>query len=376
MSNERAKLSAADVARLAGNSSETVRAETARKVATAYKGGLSESERALADEIFRVLLKDAAERVRVALSDSLKASPNVPRDVVLGLASDVAAVATPMLQSSSVLSDADLIDIVRRHGAAHQVAIAQRATVSAEVADALADTHDETVVATLVGNEGASLRETTLQKVLDEFADSEAVHKPMVMRRSLPLSVSERLVTLVSDKLREHLVARHALPGELAAELVLESRERATVSLTDGAGDRMDVAELVRHLARNHRLTPTLALRAICMGDMAFFELALAELCNIPVVNAHTLINDEGPRGLRAICKRAGIPPDTFRFIAAAVEVARETRDDGLPGGRQRFVARMIERVLTKIEDELGDADADYLIARLDAGIAAGHTTH
>lgn len=365
MSSERGNLSAADVARLAGDHSDEVRAETAAKVAKAFEAGLSEAERDLAADIFRTLLRDAAQRVRVALSDSLKSSPEVPRDVALTLAADVAEVAAPMLKWSEVLSDEDLLALVREKGVEHQVAIAQRETVSADLADALAETHDEAVVATLVGNNGAEIAETTLQKVLDEFADSDAVKAPMTHRRTLPLSVSERLVTLVSDQLREHLVTHHALPGNLATDLVLESRERATVSLTGDGAERMDVAELVRHLARNQRLTPTITLRAVCMGDMAFFEYALAELCGIPVVNASTLINDEGPRGLKAICKRAGIPSEMFKFIVAAVEVAKETADDGLPGGRDRFVARMIERVLTKLEDEMADADTEYLIAKL-----------
>ncbi|MEQ9643118.1 MAG: DUF2336 domain-containing protein [Alphaproteobacteria bacterium] len=370
MSSERVNLSAADVARLAGNHSEEVRAETAAKVARAFEAGLSDSERDLAADIFRALLGDAAQRVRAALSDSLKSSPDVPRDVALTLAADVAEVATPMLKWSEVLTDEDLLAVVRDKSSAHQVAIAQRDIVSAGLADALAETHDENVVATLIGNDGADIAETTLQKVLDEYADSDAVKAPMAHRRTLPLTVSERLVTLVSDQLREHLVTHHALPGDLATDLVLESRERATVSLTgDGAG-RMDVAELVRHLARNQRLTPTITLRAVCMGDMAFFECALAELCGIPVVNAAQLINDEGPRGLKAVCKRAGIPKEMFKFIVAAVEVAKDTADDGLPGGRGRFVARMIERVLTKLEDEMADADTEYLIAKL-----SGETT-
>jgi uncharacterized protein (DUF2336 family) len=365
MGSQRVGLTAADVARLAQNTSEEVRAATATKVAEAFEAGLSGPERALAEDIFRALLQDAAARVRRALSESLKASPEVPRDVVLALAEDVTEVATPVLKWSEVLTDDDLVAIVRRKGTAHHVAIAQRESVSAQLADALVETRDEKVVATLVGNEHADLSEPTLQRVLDEFAGSDLVKRPLVHRRTLPLTVSERLVTLVSDGLRDHLVTHHALPANLAADLVLESRERAVVGLAAAGTDRMDVAELVRHLARNHRLTPSLTLRAICMGDMQFFELALAELCNIPVANAHALINDEGPRGLKAVCRRAGIPSEMYRFIAAAVEVARETRDDGLPGGRTRFVARMIERVLTRVEDEMQADDVDYLIGQL-----------
>tara|TARA_Y100001934_G_scaffold188709_1_gene222582 strand:+ start:262 stop:480 length:219 start_codon:yes stop_codon:yes gene_type:complete len=63
------------------------------------------------------------------------------------------------------------------------------------------DHGDETAVATLVGNEGAEVADSTMHKVVDRFGDSAKVQTPLVMRSSLPIAVSERLVAKVSDKL-------------------------------------------------------------------------------------------------------------------------------------------------------------------------------
>ena len=53
-----------------------------------------------------------------------------------------------------------------------------------------------------------------------------------------------------------------------------------------------------------------------------------------------------------------------------AVEVASETDYDGEEGDRERYVRRMVERVLTHFEDpaELFDADSlDYLVDKVTA---------
>ena len=76
MSSEQG-LSKTDVARLLSEPSAENRVETARKVATYFvKNTPTGAERALAEDIFRVLVRDAEVRVRKALSDTLKESPD------------------------------------------------------------------------------------------------------------------------------------------------------------------------------------------------------------------------------------------------------------------------------------------------------------
>ena len=43
---------------------------------------------------------------------------------------------------------------------------------------------------------------------------------------------------------------------------------------------------LVEALVRNRRLTPSILLRAICVGDLGFFKAALAKMAGISVLNA------------------------------------------------------------------------------------------
>ncbi|MEE8517412.1 MAG: hypothetical protein V3T02_12295, partial [Alphaproteobacteria bacterium] len=92
-------LSQADVVRLMKDRSPVVRAETAARVAHNFdinKKTLSNAERQLALDIFRLMVRDAEIQVRQALSDNLKKCPEVPHDIALELARDVDEVALPM----------------------------------------------------------------------------------------------------------------------------------------------------------------------------------------------------------------------------------------------------------------------------------------
>ena len=273
----------------------------------------------------------------------------------------------PVLRFSEVLSDEDLIGIVRGQDAAKQVAIATRPSVSKAVASALIDTENEDVVTELVANEGAEISEESLQKVVTDFGDREPVQDAMVHRPRLPLTVSERLVTMVSESMREELAKRHELPEDLATDLVLQSRERAVLSLSGGSGDD-DLERLVGQLREYGRLTPSIVLRSLCMGDLNFFEAAVAELAGVTLANTRQLIQDPGPLGLKAVYERTGLPPSHFPAVSAAIDVAGETEYDGGENDRERYSRRMLERILTQYGDLGVDFDSDdleYLLTKM-----------
>lgn len=366
--SENTFLSGTDVAKLISDPSGDQRAETAEKVSAAFSAGaLSDEERKIAEEIFRIMVQDAEVRVRQALSESLKNNPQVPHDVAIDLAQDVVEVATPIIQFSDVLTDEDLIEIVRNCDEDHQVVVAKRDTVSTEVSEALTDSDSERVVGTLMANEGAEISEKSYDKVVKNFGESDTVMGSLAERSNLPIKVSERLVTLVSENIREKLVTKHDLSPDLATDLILETRERATLSLVPGSSGTMSVQKLIDQLAENDRLTPTLLLRALCLGDQVLFEVGMAKLAGVPVPNAYVLIHDKGGRGLTALFEKCQMGKTMLEVARAALSVAEETDYNGLEGDRDRFRQRMIERVLTQFERDIDSENFDYLISKLGA---------
>lgn len=367
---EKTVLSQADVMALLEDPSSTKREETARKIAVEFnQSRLTERQRQLAVDIFRLMIKDAEIRVREALANNLKSNPMVPRDVALTMARDVASVALPVLQYSEVLTDDDLVEIIRSQDTDKQVAIASRARVSETVSDAIVDTEKEEVVTRLVHNPGADISDGSLGRVIDSFGDREAVQEAMVSRPKLPVTIAERLVTLVSEQMKAQIAQRFELPADLTTDLILQIRERAVLSLASGSSDD-DLLQLVQQLKANGRLTPSIVLRALCMGDLAFFEVAMAELADISILNARELIHDAGKRGLKALFDRAKLPRSHFPAVRAAVDVAWETAYDGGENDRERYSRRMIERILTQYGDlgvQFDADDLDYLLMKMDS---------
>lgn len=361
-------LSHKDVMELLSDSSGARRAETAEKIATDFeRGHLTEAERKQAEEIFRLMVRDAEVRVREALSHHLKSSSLVPHDVAVSLAKDVHSVALPVLESSEVLTDQDLIEIISLQDTAKQSAIAGRKSVSEEVSDAIVETGNEDVVSRLVSNPGAEISDASFDKVVDRLGDSDSVQKAMVGRPRLPVTIAERLVTLVSEQLRDQIAERFDLPPDAMTDLILQIRERAVLSISVES-EAGDLLRLVNQLRKNKRLTPSIMLRALCMGDLSFFEVAMAELAGIPIENARELIHDGGKLGLKAVFDRAGLPRNHYPAVRAAIDVARETQYDGGEQDRERYSRRMIERILTQYGDLGVDFEADdleYLLAKM-----------
>ena len=365
-------LDSSDVARLLSEPTAENRADAAAKVSEQFAAGnLSDSERQIAEEIFNIMVKDAEVRVREALSESLKNSDNIPHEVAVSLANDVKEVSMPMLEFSEVLTDDDLVEILKSQGAEQQQAIASRANVSADLADQIVEnSSDANVVATLMKNEGADLEEGTMDKVLDKYGDDETVNVPMANRSQLPIKVAERLVNLVSEQVRDHLVTHHEMSPNTVMDLFFNARERATANLIHDGDDELDFGGLVDQLYENGRLTETLIFRALCLGDVIFFELALAKLAGIPIGNAYQLIHDRGDLGLKAIYEKCELSPDFLPVIKVALDVAKEMVTSA-PDDPSRYKSRMVERILTRCEKTVDAESFEFFITQIVGSEAA-----
>lgn len=357
------------MAKLTRSSAPDARAEVADAIGRSIDSpDMGDRERDIALDIVRKLAGDVEQQVRRNLADAVRQSVGLPHDVAMKLARDVADVSLPIISDSVVLTDGDLVALVEEGDSDKQLAIANRDEVSQVVAGALVERGNEDVVVAVVSNPGAALDEPALGRALDRFGDSPRLQEPMVARSTLPVGVAERLVSLVSEKLRDELVSRHEISPDMAADLVLEGRERATLSLVSDDGPSQRVEDLVREMARNGRLTDSILLRAACTGDLAFVAAGLAVRADIPFRNADLLVNDDGGKGLRSLATKAGLSEHDRIILRAAVDVARSTEMVDAPDARARFAETVLERVLTTFDaDEEGfsEEDAEYLIKKL-----------
>ena len=362
----RARLTEVDIRRLIKATDDDERAEAAHKLCrNMERAELNEDDRAAAQKILRLLANDAAELVRRAMAVTLKASDLIPNDVARKLAGDLDSIALPIIALSPAFSDEDLIEIVRAGSVVRQVAVAGRARVSRDVATVLAAEGCEQSVRTLAANDNADLSEGALATVVDRFAEAPEVLTAVAYRQVLPLHVTERLIQLASEAVREHLISHHAVAPETAIRLAQYSRERMTVDLVDQASVSSDLAAFMAQLNARRVLNASLLLRGLARGQMAMFEYGLAELANTPHHRAWLMVHDAGPLGLKAIYDRAGLPPRLFQAFRAGVDTWRALAAEGIDTSSAYFRDQMLERFLTQRPAVLRD-DLAYLMERLD----------
>ncbi|MEM9965675.1 MAG: DUF2336 domain-containing protein, partial [Asticcacaulis sp.] len=241
----------------------------------------------------------------------------------------------------------------------------KRDTLSEPVTSALASYGVEEAVVIACANDNACFNDGSLACVFDRFGTSEIVQSALVHRKALPASVTEPLLQVVGEALRQQLISRHAVAPEVAAKLAEATQERAALEMHDPVVTRRDPAELAQHLARVERLTPSLMLRALARGQMTFFEHALAVMSGVPHGRAALMVHDAGPLGFRAIYDRAGLPARLFQTFRTALETYRVLKAEQGYLEPLQFQERLIERFLTQVPYASRD-DLVHLYERLD----------
>jgi uncharacterized protein (DUF2336 family) len=189
------------IAQVVEDVSWTARAKLTERVATRYvEEMLDEAERQVALEVFRIALYDGEPVVRRVLAESLKHATDLPRDIVLGLARDLAEVASPFLAASPLLADEDLIAVVATCSTAHRLAVAARRTLSSRVAERLCRIAEPSVLRRLLANEGAQIGEAALHDLLDRATDPLVLVESIARRRIVPVGIVLRVLAVGSRR--------------------------------------------------------------------------------------------------------------------------------------------------------------------------------
>jgi len=335
-----------DIDLLVREPSATVRVRITEKIASGYNTGLfTEGETKLANEIFRLLLKDTESKVRMTMAHHLKSNLQVPHDVVWALANDHHEVAVSVLEHSNVLTEEDLIAIVkatREHP--KLMAVARRNSISKELTHALVEKRDAELTKALLNNGGAALGETTMESVLEEFSRDNTVLEELVLRGGLPYAFAEKLFATVSDSLKKHLTRKYRLSKQVVDETASAARETAVLQFISPWMSQHDINQMIDQMHKNQRLTDSVIIRSLCIGDLRFFEAAIAKRVGIPSSNARILILDPGPLGFKALYGSCGLPQNFYEAIRTMLQLALAETEYGSYRTTD-FGARMVERI-------------------------------
>lgn len=294
---------------LRGENREAKR-KIATKLAEAYHHNFfNRQEQQVADDILRALVKDSDETLRQNIATILKDNLLLPYDVVMALATDVAdTVACPMLESSYLLSEEDLAELIDNNVSSPRLeAIARREALSARVASALLLKRVPQVMTLLFKNNSAPLREEDVITSLEGIEPSEELMNLAAQRKEMG-PISQQKLKVMATKAGFNRFSQ-SLDTNLQPEALVEAARLYSLlgmTLEQVKGEGMP--QLVNQLAMQGRLSISLLLRSLCIGELSLVEHSLAQLANIPIQNARILIRDKGGRGVEALYKKSKMP--------------------------------------------------------------------
>jgi uncharacterized protein (DUF2336 family) len=306
---------------LARDTDDDVRCDLAQKIAR-LAPGLSADEqdrvRRITYLVLEILARDQVSKVRQILAETLKDVADAPPEIIGTLARDAEiVVAGPVLRHSPVLTDEDLLEIIRScpvDGAL--TAISSRPYVAAQVSDAVVEADDVEAVAALLANPSAQIREVTLDRIIDRAPDIEAWHEPLARVPKLSSEAVRRMTRFMADSLLEVLQARGDLDPETTEAVRVEVRHRLDGAAEGGsgalAGDEASSGgempiDRARRLKLESGLDEKAVTEALTTGDRAFVAAALAVLSDQPPALVEKIAESKSAKGITALCWKAGL---------------------------------------------------------------------
>jgi uncharacterized protein (DUF2336 family) len=303
---------------LAQDQNEAVRADLARKIsrlAPTLTQRQSDRVKEITYEVLEALVRDQAVKIRKIVADTLKSMPDAPPEIVQFLARDTElSVSGPLLRYSPLLTDEDLLDLVRQMpipGAMR--AIAQRKGLSAAISDEIGASNDVDAITALLGNTSAQIREDTLDLLIDRAPAHKAWHRPLVDRPRLSDNAARKLARFVAQDLLQRLKARsdlksdtiQALQATVLARMEVEGGGEAPAGAEEQAQDKL--MEEARRLNAAGKLTESILVDALIGGRTGLVHAGLAVLAEQPLSLVDKILSSHSPKGITAIVWKAGL---------------------------------------------------------------------
>jgi len=304
---------------IAGEASSDKRRELLREVTDLFLGSpdsYNEREVGHFTDIMMRVARAMETKVRQELAERMAKEASAPHDLVTMLANDAIEVARPILLHSVVLEDGDLLDVIRRHGQEHMQAISGRAQISGTVVDALVDKGDDTVLQTLVGNQGAEISRRAMEKIVVRAERNERLHEPLVGRKDVPPELLNEVFWFVSSSLRQHIMQSTAAIEPSAVDRMLEET-RSTV-LDAMQVDQANVSQAERFIINKKRLGQLdEALLVGLLGERRYreFIFGLAHLVEVDIRTAQRIFYDPGREALAIACRAKNFSRESFAVL-------------------------------------------------------------
>lgn len=356
---------AADVDDLRHDPSDNAKIQIIGKLSSNFNTeDLSAEERLIADDILRYLAADISVAIRESVAQKFANSAYLPHDVAVKLAFDLEdAVAMPVIAGSVVLSERDLINIIERSSKDRQKTVAARDGLTANIAAHIAYETSAEVVDILVKNEKVAIPENVAEAILENYRDNESVLKAMIKHKRVDLTQAYDLLIRVSEDLRKFIIVQYSIPSTTVNNLVHDSKEWVMLSMIRAHAENVpnspSVGQIVTKLKHDGELTFSILIKGLSLGNLVFFEAALARIAELPYENVHRLLwATEDSQGYNGLYDKCQFPASMREALWEMIKIVKEERVNNSPEN----ISQRIHHRLIKASQTQNTRNLDYLV--------------
>lgn len=273
---------------------------------------ISVTEIDLMMDILGSIISDIEIKIRKKLSLKLADREDVPAELIILLANDDIEVANPLLIQNTLLTDKELVKIVQRKSRQHQLSIAARNMLSSNVSRELVRTNDDDVIVTLLSNQSAKIDNDIIEEIVEKSKTRKVLQPPLIRRKDLPKHIAERMYSWISISLKNELLEIHSFTKEDLEKTIDSSI--AELKEEDKAQEKKVDSEviLIAKLKKADKLHISFLMKSLRQGNTRLFELAFAEILNIPENIMCNILYERGPAALAIACCAARIDKSVF----------------------------------------------------------------
>jgi uncharacterized protein (DUF2336 family) len=274
--------------------------------------------------VFRDLAARAERDIRKALAERLAGADWAPHDLIVMLATDEIEIARPLIASSPVLTEEDLLGLLRQMAIEHQIEVARRPGIGPPVVSLILNQGQPAVLSALADNDTADLTAQALSRLVEASRQVAALRSPLVRHPRLTPDLAKRLYAFVGESLREAIVDRFhidagALDQALEQAVSIAQARHTGVTFVQEPERRQMERQLVAKLNDAGQLKPGYLIRALREQRLSLFIASLAELSGLDVDALERAIETDRAELLALACTAAGVDRSVFSTIVALV---------------------------------------------------------
>jgi uncharacterized protein (DUF2336 family) len=296
------------------------RTRTLERITALFLDGASrfnEDHVKLFDRVLGTLIDEIDTEARSRLARCLAAVGNAPAEVVRRLAlDDEIEVARPVLERSTRLGEADLVEIARTSSQAHLLAISGRHGIDESITDVLAQRGDQAVARKLAENASARLSDDGFARLVGRAEGDDVLADNVAVRRDIPPRLLRDLLLTASD-------AKQRPPGPGHRETRAEAPHGSAHAskgpdFSPTARNYSTAQHEIAMLCREDMLDESMLVDYARKGRYEETVVALARLCAIPIEVVDRLMDADRSDPVLVLCRSVGWGWSTAKALIMA----------------------------------------------------------